>query len=97
VVERLGARKDSVDELARLARESGFEVVGTPGIFQVVAPALGFDLHASTIAAAKSRAIESGVANEEELDASSARSAPRAGAWVTTPFLVEVTLRTQPA
>jgi SAM-dependent methyltransferase len=100
VVEQLGARKNSVDELARLARASGFEVVGTTGFFQIVAPALGFDVHASTIAAAKSRAIQSGVAKEEEIDAleRTLRAASDGGYdWVTTPFLLEVTLRTPPA
>jgi SAM-dependent methyltransferase len=100
VVERLGARTGSVDELARRARDSGFEVVETDGFFQVVEPALGFDLHASTVAAAKSRAIESGVASGEEIDAlERALRAARDGGydWVTTPFMLALTLRTRPA
>jgi SAM-dependent methyltransferase len=97
VVRRLGVREGSVDELARRARDSGFEVVETTGFFQVVPPALGFDLHASTLAAGKSRAIESGVASEEEVDAleRALRAAKDGGYdWVTAPFMLAVTLRT---
>jgi SAM-dependent methyltransferase len=100
VVERLGAPKGSVDELARRARDAGFEVVETAGFFQVVEPALGFDLHASTVAAAKSRAVESGVASGEEIDAleRALRAAKDGGYdWVTTPFMLALTLRTRAA
>jgi SAM-dependent methyltransferase len=97
VVVRLGARQGSVDELARLARDAGFEVVSASGFFQVVEPALGFDLHASTIAAAKSRAVQSGVASEEQIDAleQALRGAKDGGYdWVTAPFMLAVTGRT---
>jgi SAM-dependent methyltransferase len=100
VVERLGAPERSVDDLARRARDSGFEVVETTGFFQVVPPAVGFDLHAGTIAAAKSRAIQSGVASGDELDAleRALRTAKDGGYdWVSTPFYLALTLRTQPA
>jgi len=100
VVERLAAREGSVDELPRRARDSGFEVVDTTGFFQVVPPALGFDLHASTLAAGKSRAIESGVASGDEIDAleRTLRAAQEGGYdWVTTPFYLALAVRTQPA
>jgi SAM-dependent methyltransferase len=100
VVERLGAPRGSVDALARHARDAGFDVVETSGFFQVIAPELGFDVHASTIAAAKSRAIQSGVASAEEIDAleRALRAAKDGGYdWVTTPFFLALTLRTQPA
>jgi SAM-dependent methyltransferase len=96
VVEELGAPQGSVDELARRARDSGFEVAETSGFFQVLEPELGFDVHASTIAAARSRAVESGVASEAELDAleRTLRAAKEGGYdWVTTPFLLALTLR----
>jgi SAM-dependent methyltransferase len=99
VVEHLGARKGSVDELERRARESGFEVVETTGFFQVIPPEQGFDVHASTISAAKSRAVQSGVASADELDAleRELRAAKDGGyEWVTTPFYLALTLRTQP-
>ena len=100
VVERLGVRKGSVDELARRARDSGFDVVETSGFFQVVAPELGFELHASTLAAGKSRAVQSGVASGDEIDAleRTLRAAKDGGYdWVTTPFYLALTARTQPA
>jgi SAM-dependent methyltransferase len=100
VVERLGARKGSVEELARRARDAGLDVVETSGFFQVIAPELGFDIHASTIAAGKSRAIQTGVASGDEIDAleRALRAATHGGyEWVTTPFLLAFTLRTQPA
>jgi hypothetical protein len=77
MVERLGAPQGSVDALARRARESGLEVVETSGFFQIIPPEQGFDLHASTIAAAKSRAIQSGVGRGPRSTRSSARYAPR--------------------
>ena len=99
MVERLGAPQGSVDALARRARESGLEVVETSGFFQVIPPEQGFDLHASTIAAAKSRAIQSGVGSGAEIDAleRALRAAKDGGYdWVTTPFFLALTLRTQP-
>jgi ubiquinone/menaquinone biosynthesis C-methylase UbiE len=99
MVERLGAPQGSVDALARRARESGLEVVETSGFFQIVSPEQGFDLHASTIAAAKSRAIQSGVGSGAEIDAleRALRAAKDGGYdWVTTPFFLALTLRTQP-
>jgi SAM-dependent methyltransferase len=99
VVERLGAPQGSVDRLARVARDVGLEVVETSGFFQIVAPEQGFDLHASTIAAAKSRAIQSGVGSGAEIDAleRALRAAGDGGYhWVTTPFFLALTLRTQP-
>jgi len=100
MVERLGAPPGSVDALARVARDVGLEVVETSGFFQIVSPEQGFDLHASTIAAAKSRAIESGVGSGAEIDAlERALRAARDGGydWVTTPFFLALTLRNPPA
>ena len=99
MVERLGAPQGSVDALARRARDSGLEVVETSGFFQIIPPEQGFDLHASTIAAAKSRAIQSGVGSRAEIDAleRALRAAKDGGYdWVTTPFFLALTLRTQP-
>jgi sugar phosphate isomerase/epimerase len=97
MVERLGAPQGSVDALARVARDVGLDVVETSGFFQIVEPEQGFDLHASTIAAAKSRAIESGVGSGAEIDAleRALRAAKDGGYdWVTTPFFLALTLRT---
>jgi SAM-dependent methyltransferase len=100
VVERLGAPQGSVEALAHRARDAGLEIVEMSGFFEVIPPELGFDLHASTIAAAKSRAVQSGVASEDEIDAleRALRAAKDGGHdWVTTPFFLALTLRTQPA
>src|SRR4051794_27177763 len=69
------------------ARDAGFEVVETSSFFEIVLPALGFDLHGSTIAAAKSSTIESDVTSGDEIDAlgGSLRAAEDGGYnWVTT-------------
>jgi SAM-dependent methyltransferase len=100
VVERLGASEGSVDALARLALDAGLDVVETSGFFQVIPPELGFDVHASTMAASKGRAIQSGVASADGIDAleRALRAAKDGGYdWVTTPFFLALTLRTQPA
>ena len=100
MVEWLGAPPGAVDVLAQQARDSGLEVVETSGFFQVIPPELGFDVHASTIAAAKSRAVESGVASGNEIDAleRALRAAKDGGYdWVTTPFFLALTLRAQSA
>jgi SAM-dependent methyltransferase len=100
LVERLGAPRGSIDELARRARGSGLEVVETSGFFQVIPPEQGFDIHASTIAATKSRAIQSGVASGGDIDAleRALRAAGDGGYdWVTSPFFLALTLRKQPA
>ena len=100
MVEWRGARRRSVDELSRRARDAGLEVVETSGFFQVVPPALGFELHASAIAAAKSRAVGSGVTSGDEIGAfeRSLRAAEDAGSnWVTTPFQLALTARAQPS
>jgi hypothetical protein len=100
VVGRLTAREGSVDELPSRARDSGLEVVETTGFFQVMPPALGFDLHAGTIAASRSRAIDSGVATGDEIDAlERALRAAQDGDYdcETTPFYLALTVRTQPA
>ena len=100
VVEQLGASEGSVETLARRARDSGLELVEASGFFQIIPPELGFDLHASTIAATKVRAIQSGVASGEEMDAveHALRVAKDGGYdWVTTPFFLALTLRTPSA
>ena len=100
VVEQLGASEGSVETLARRALDSGLELVEASGFFQIVPPELGFDLHASTIAATKVRAIQSGVASGEEMDAveHALRVAKDGGYdWVTTPFFLALTLRTPSA
>jgi SAM-dependent methyltransferase len=96
VIERLGVPHDAVEHLPRYAREAGFEVHGTSGYFMALDPDLGFELHASTVEAARERAIRSGVATEQELDelARSLRAARHGTCeWVVAPFFFDLTLR----
>ena len=85
-----------VEDLPRYAREAGFEVAGVSGFFSSLAPEVGFDLHATTIAAARERATTSGVATAREVDdlIGSLRAAqPDRHEWVTSPFFLDLTLR----
>jgi hypothetical protein len=56
---------------------------------------LGFEIHASTLAAARERAIKAGIAAEMIDDlAGRLRTAKAAGyEWVTSPFLLDLVLR----
>jgi SAM-dependent methyltransferase len=94
--DRVGVPEGAVEDLPRSAREAGFEVCETSGSFMTVTPALGFELHASTMAAARERAIGAGVATEQHIDelALSLRAA-KSGTyeWVSSPFFLELILR----
>lgn len=96
LLERAGVPAGAVEDLPRSAREAGLEVVGRSGFFMTLDPALGFEIHASTIAAARERAIGSGVATAEQVDelVGGLRDA-RTGdyEWVTSPFFLDLTLR----
>ena len=61
-MERAGGVPHAIDGLARSARAAGLDVVAVSGSFGTIDPELGFDLHASTLLAAKERAIASGLA-----------------------------------
>src|SRR5919198_5576347 len=97
VMERAGgAAHDGVDDLARSARAAGLEVVVAGGYFETIEPALGFELHASTLAAARERALRSGIASERQIDdlVGALRAAKDGGfQWVTSPFFLDLTLR----
>ena len=97
VMERVGGvPHNAVDDLERSARSAGLEVVDAGGYFQTMAPALGFDLHASTLAAARERLVRSGIASEQQIDelVGELRAATAGGyEWVTAPFFRDLTLR----
>ena len=97
VMERVGgAAQGAVDDLERSARAAGLEVVGTEGCFFTIEPVLGFDLHASTLAAARERAVGSGIASEEQVDelVGELRAAKHGGyQWVSSPIFRDLTLR----
>jgi len=96
VLQRVGVPSGAVEDLPRYAREAGLEVFGVNGSFQTTTPELGFDLHASTLAAGRERAVRSGIASEQEIDDLVLRlREARCGQyeWVSTPFFLDLTLR----
>ena len=96
VMQGAGVPRDAVEDLPRSAQEAGFEVAGTSGYFMVMDPELGFEIHASTMAAARTRAIRSGVATEQMIDdlVLSLRAATSGEyEWVVGPFFLDLTLR----
>jgi ubiquinone/menaquinone biosynthesis C-methylase UbiE len=101
VLERAGGvPHGAVDSLARSARAAGLDVVEVSGSFAIVDPELGFELHAATLQAARERAVASGVAAGQQIDdlVSDLRAAKGGGyEWVSTPFMLDLTLRKPPA
>jgi SAM-dependent methyltransferase len=96
VMESAGAQHLAVDGLAGCARAAGLEVVSESGFFVPMPPALGFEIHASTLAAAKERAVQSGVAAERDIDqlVGELRAAKQAGyEWVSSPFFLDLAVR----
>jgi SAM-dependent methyltransferase len=94
-IESTGVPHNSVDRLPAFAQAAGLEVAAQNGFFIPAAAPLAFDLHAGTLAAAKSRAIGSGVASKTRIDEliGELRAAARAGYdWATTPFYCDLTL-----
>jgi hypothetical protein len=72
------------------------EVVAVDGAFAAIDPELGFELHASTLLAARERAVASGVAAGQQIDdlVNDLRAAKAAGyEWVSMPFCLDLTLR----
>jgi SAM-dependent methyltransferase len=96
LLERAGVPEGAVEDLPRSAREAGLEVAGMSGHFMTHDPELGFELHAGTIAAARERAVRSGVATEQQIDdLVGSLHAARGGeyGWVSSPFFLDLTLR----
>ena len=95
VMEWAGVRRETVEGLPRSAREAGLEIVETDGFFATQDPELGFEIHASTLAAARERAIKAGIAAEMIDDLAGRLRSAKAGGyeWVTSPFLLDLVLR----
>jgi len=95
-----GVPHGNVDGLAGSARAAGLDVVDVNGSCAIVDPELGFDLHAATLLAARERAVASGIAAGSQIDdlAGDLRAAKGGGyEWVSTPFMLDLTLRKPPA
>jgi SAM-dependent methyltransferase len=96
VTARAGVPPGSVEDLPHAARAAGLEVVAMEGFFGVIEPAGAFDLHASTLAAGRGRAVESGIATEREIDEllqSLRRASDGDYHWVSTPFFLDMAFR----
>jgi len=96
VIESAGAPAGSVAELPTVAREAGLELIDVDGHFNTTPPELGFELFASTLEAASTRAVESGVATRQDIDdlLQGLRSAKNgAYRWVSSPFFLHLTMR----
>jgi ubiquinone/menaquinone biosynthesis C-methylase UbiE len=95
VMERAGVPRGTVERLPRSAREAGLEIAEADGFFATQDPAIGFEIHAGSLAAARERAIEAGIAGEMIDDVVAILRAAKAGGyeWVTSPFLLDLVLR----
>jgi threonine dehydrogenase-like Zn-dependent dehydrogenase len=76
VMERAGVPRGTVERLPRSAREAGLEIAEADGFFATQDPAIGFEIHVGSLAAARERAIEAGIA-AEVIDDMVASSGPR--------------------
>lgn len=95
VMERAGLPGGTVEGLPRSARAAGLEVAGTGGFFLLGDPEPGFEIHASTLAASRERAVTSGIP-AETIDSlvTSLRTGKSGGCeWVSTPFFLDLALR----
>jgi hypothetical protein len=78
------------------AVRAGVEVASANGFFNVMEPSVGFDIHASAVAALKSRLVGTGVADGsevDELERSLRQAASGETGWLTSPFMLDLTLR----
>jgi len=90
-----GASPQAVESLARSAPVVGLDVVRTGGFFTTLAPRLGFDLHAATLAAVRERAIKMGIPPTRIDNVAQDLRAAREGGyeWVSTPFFLGLEFR----
>ena len=95
LLDRAGVPPGTVGDLPRSAREAGFEVAGMSGCFETADPELAFEIHASTLAAAAERAVQSGIAAGRIDDLVQEIRAAKDGGyeWVSSPFYLDLTLR----
>jgi ubiquinone/menaquinone biosynthesis C-methylase UbiE len=95
LLERAGVPSGSVEDLPRSAREAGFEVAGISGYFGTMDPELGFELHASSLAAVRDRGTQLGVVAGKIDDLVRDLRAAKGGGyeWVSSPFFLDLTLR----
>jgi SAM-dependent methyltransferase len=91
-----GVAPDAVENLRASAARAGFEIAAANGFFNVMEPSVGFDIHASAVAALKTRLVGTGVAagsEVDELERSLHQAASGQEGWLTSPFMLDLTLR----
>jgi hypothetical protein len=96
LVEGSGGLPGLVDTLPESAAAAGLEVVRTDGSFAVGPAEVFFRLYASSLAAARERALAAGLAAAREIDELIAPLEEAASGdyqWATSPFFVDFTLR----
>ena len=92
---QVGVPPGTVESLPRAARAAGLEVASADGFFILGEPELGFEIHASTLAAFKEAAVQSGIAAQTVDNVIGSLRAGKAGGyeWVSTPFFLDLALR----
>jgi SAM-dependent methyltransferase len=93
---RVGVPDFAVADLPQAARAAGLEVLEIDGFFNLIEPDQGFGLHAGTLAAMRDRAVQLGVAREEEIDhmlAVLGAAKSEGYEWVSSPFYLDLALR----
>jgi hypothetical protein len=94
-MEFAGVPRGAIEDLPRSAREAGLDIAEADGFFCTQDPELGFEIHAGSLAAARERAVEAGIAAEMVDDLVARLRAAKTGGyeWVTSPFLLDLVLR----
>ena len=94
-MEFAGVPRGAIEDLPRSAREAGLDIAEADGFFCTQAAELGFEIHAGSLAAARDRAVEAGIAAEMVDDLVARLRAAKTGGyeWVTSPFLLDLVLR----
>jgi SAM-dependent methyltransferase len=95
LLEQAGVPRGTVENLPRAARAAGLEAAWSDGFFILGEPELGFEIHASTLAAFKQAAVHRGIAAQTIDDVLASLRAGKAGGyeWVSTPFFLDLALR----
>jgi SAM-dependent methyltransferase len=95
LLDRAGVPPGTVEDLPRSAQEAGFEVAGMNGCFLTADPEIVFGIHAATLAAARERATQVGIAADRIDDLVQDIEAAKDGGyqWVSSPFYLDLALR----
>lgn len=95
LLEQAGVPRGAVESLPSVARAAGLETASADGFFILGEPELGFEIHASTLAAFKQAAVQCGIAAQTIDDVLGTLRAGKAGGyeWVSTPFFLDLALR----